>query len=491
VTLAELIEDLPVEEVRGDASVEITNLALDSRNVTPGTLFFALKGRKTDGAEFAGAAVEAGAVAVVAEDRLPIDVTQVWVRKARPFMAQLAARFFRNPSADLRVFGVTGTNGKTTTAFLMKHLSDRSNTRCGLVGTIESVIGGEPAPAVRTTPEAIDLQNLLAQMRDAGDRAVSMEVSSIALDQDRTGALQFDAGVFTNLTQDHLDYHGTMERYFDAKSLFFEQMEAETSKKARGIINLDDRFGKRLHDRFSKSSLPLLTYGQSVGCDFRAGGFRTTLTGSSFQLEARKRSFLVKTPLIGKFNVYNALAALTAAVSTGFDIRGCVQALAESPQVPGRLQRVEVPRNYQTFVDYAHTPDALENVAQAISQLKPSRFIIVFGCGGDRDRAKRPLMAQAAERYADWCIITSDNPRTEDPEEIIGETAKGMRNDNYETITDRKEAIQQAVEYAGSGDVILIAGKGHETYQEFADRTIDFDDVAVAKRAMEERRPEI
>jgi len=491
MTLAKLIEDLPVEEVRGNASVEVTDLALDSRKVKPGTLFFALAGRKTDGAEFAASAVEAGAVAVVAEKRLPIDGTQVWVRKARPFMARVAARFFGNPSADLRVFGVTGTNGKTTTACLMKHLADCSNTPCGLVGTIESVIGGEPAPAVRTTPEAIDLQSLLSRMRDAGDRAVSMEVSSIALDQDRTDAIQFDAGVFTNLTQDHLDYHGSMERYFEAKALFFEQMAAETSKKARAIVNLDDRFGKRLFDRFSKTNLQILTYGQSVGCDFRVGGIKTSTTGTTFQLEARKRSFFVRTPLIGKFNVYNALAALTAAVSTGFDLRGCVQALASAPQVPGRLQRIDLPRNYQTFVDYAHTPDALENVARTIADLKPDRFIIVFGCGGDRDRAKRPLMARAAERHADWCIITSDNPRTEDPEEIIRQTAAGMTSDRYEAIVDRKEAIQQAVEYAGAGDVILIAGKGHETYQEFADHTIPFDDADVARNAMEARRPEI
>jgi len=472
------------------ADPEISSLSYDSRRTVSGSLFFALPGAKTNGAEFAQQAAGKGAAAVVAESRIgDCGCPVVEVPDARAAMADIAAAFFGHPDRSLKCAGVTGTNGKTTTAFLLKHLMDSSSLRSGLIGTVKYVVGTEEIPAPRTTPESVDLQEMLARMREGGSKAVAMEVSSHALVQKRARGIEFDAAVFTNLTQDHLDYHRTMEAYFEAKALLFESLAAQTHKKGRAIINADDRHGHLLIERFGKK-LKTVTFGRGVGADFRASAIRFDGNGSVFHLDAKRKSFLVRMPLIGLFNIYNALAALAAAASCGVELRGAIAALASAPQVPGRVERVAGKRNFQVFVDYAHTDDALKNVLRTLKELKPARLITVFGCGGDRDRAKRPLMAAAAEEHSDWTVITSDNPRREDPEAIIADVEAGMRGTNFEKITDRERAIRHAIDLAAPGDIVLVAGKGHETYQEFADRRIAFDDVAVAGSAMANKKAE-
>lgn len=487
--LNRLLESAGLSPVLSDP--EIRSLAYDSRKVTPGALFFALPGSKTDGAAFAKDAVERGAAAVVAESALPgSSCPVIQVPSARSAMADLAAAFHQYPARSLKCIGVTGTNGKTTSVFLAKHLLDATSLRCGLIGTVKYVVGTQEIPASRTTPESVDVQELLDGMREVGCRAVAMEASSHALVQHRVRGVDFDAAVFTNLTQDHLDFHKTMEAYFEAKALLFEGLANQTSKKGRGIVNVDDRHGRLLADRFGKR-LKLLTLGRGQGVDFRASAIHSDGTGTRFQLDAKGKSYLVRMPLIGLFNVYNALGAIAAAAACGVEIRASVQALATAPQVPGRLERVPGKRNFQVFVDYAHTDDALRNVLRTLKELGPSRLITVFGCGGDRDRAKRPLMAAAAEEFSDWTVLTSDNPRSEDPEAILSDVEAGMRGDRYERVADRARAISHAIGLAGPGDIVLIAGKGHENYQEFSSGRIAFDDVAVAEKALLDRRVEV
>ena len=473
---------------QGLADPEITSLCYDSRQAEKGCLFFALPGNNHDGAAFAAQAAEKGAAAIVAEKSLPQnDCPLVIVSNARQAMADIASAFYSHPSLSLKTVGITGTNGKTTTAFLVKHLLDAAFMRCSLVGTVKYMVGDSEVPAPHTTPESIDLQSLMGDMIDSGSRAVAMEVSSHALVQDRVRAIEFDAAVFTNLTQDHLDYHGSMDAYYEAKALLFESLAHQKNKKARAIINADDRFGQKLVDQFSKK-IKILTIGRGVHADYRATSIRYDLNGTTFALEARGKSYLVRLPLIGLFNVYNAMGAIAAANACGVDLRNSIAALASAPQVPGRLERVPAKRHFQVFVDYAHTDDALRNVLRTLQELKPSRLITVFGCGGDRDRSKRPLMAAAAEELSDWVIMTSDNPRSENPDSILKEMQTGLRGKSHEIIPDRASAIHHAIQLAEAGDIVLIAGKGHEKYQEFSDRKVAFDDVAIATRAISEKK---
>ncbi|MEI6279393.1 MAG: UDP-N-acetylmuramoyl-L-alanyl-D-glutamate--2,6-diaminopimelate ligase [Verrucomicrobiae bacterium] len=486
--LAELLQSAGLPA--GLANPEITSLCHDSRRVTEGGLFFALPGQNTDGAEFINQAVANGAAAVVAGSCVadagrPI----IRVSDARAAMADIAAAFHGHPDRSLKCAGVTGTNGKTTTSFLIRHLLDSASLRCGLIGTVKYVVGGEEIPAPRTTPESVDLQDMLAAMRDAGGRAVAMEVSSHALVQHRVRGIAFDAAVFTNLTRDHLDFHRSMEEYFDAKSLLFEALAAQTEKKGRAIINADDRYGRQLIEKFGKR-LKVLTFGRGMGEDFRASAIRFDAAGATFQLDAKRKSFLVRLPMIGLFNIYNALGALAAAAACGVELRAAIAALAAAPQVPGRLERVTAKRNFQVYVDYAHTDDALRNVLRTLRALNPARIITVFGCGGDRDRAKRPLMAAAAEEFSDWTVLTSDNPRGEDPEAILRDIESGLRGSRHEKITGRETAIRHAIGLARPGDIVLIAGKGHENYQEFADRRVPFDDVTAARLALADKKSE-
>ncbi|HEY4639228.1 MAG TPA: UDP-N-acetylmuramoyl-L-alanyl-D-glutamate--2,6-diaminopimelate ligase, partial [Candidatus Udaeobacter sp.] len=360
-----------------------------------------------------------------------------------------------------------------------------------LIGTVRYEIADRILPATRTTPESLDVQELLAQMVSAGCKAAAMEVSSHALAQDRTRGLEWDVAVFTNLTQDHLDFHGTMENYFQAKAKLFTELAGQKQKtKPVAIVNVDDRYGQQLLGKLGKS-VAIITYGMGSRADFRASNYRAEFTGTSYQLDAHGKSYLVRLPLIGRFNVTNSIAALAAAEGLGINLRSAVLSLGKAPQVPGRLELVPAKRQFQVFVDYAHTPDALANVLKTLRELQPHRLITVFGCGGDRDRQKRPLMAEMADRLADYSIITSDNPRKEDPSAIIAETEKGFRSNHYEKIVDRTEAINRAVALAGPRDIVLIAGKGHENYQEFADYTIPFDDIQVARRAIEDHPVEL
>jgi UDP-N-acetylmuramoyl-L-alanyl-D-glutamate--2,6-diaminopimelate ligase len=472
----------------GLADPEIATLCHDSRAATPGCLFFALPGAKSDGSAFVAQAAALGAAAAVVERSLEDSgCPLVVVDNPRAAMADVAAAFHGHPDRPLKCVGVTGTNGKTTTTFIAKHLFDSVGMRCGLVGTVKYVVGDTELPAARTTPESLDLQRLLADMRDLGDRAVAMEVSSHSLIQDRVRGIEFDAAIFTNLTQDHLDYHGSMDAYFEAKARLFEALANQTVKKPRAVVNSDDRFGQRLLDRFSKR-IKTVTFGRNVHADFRASAIRQDLHGTRFALEARGKSYLVRSPLIGLFNVYNALGALAAAMTCGVELRRAIDALAAAPQVPGRLERVPARRNFQVFVDYAHTDDALRNVLQTLRECGPARLIAVFGCGGDRDRAKRPLMAAAGESLADLLILTSDNPRSEDPGAILAEMEKGLTRPTHEIIPDREAAIRRAIDLAAPGDIVLIAGKGHEKTQEFADRKIPFDDAVVAARAISDKK---
>lgn len=484
VPLSQLLSSTAILDANADPQMPVESLCYDSRRTTPGALFFALRGAKAMGSQFVAQAAELGATAVVSDAASSAcALPHIQVPDARLAMAEMASSFHGQPAEALKIMGVTGTNGKTTTAFLVKHLLDADQKRCGLLGTVKYCIGDEEIDAPRTTPESADLQDLLAQMVAAGSKAAALEVSSHAIVQHRVHGIAFDAAVFTNLTQDHLDYHKSMDAYFDAKASLFEGLRLGTKKKARAIVNVDDRYGRFLCDRLVRK-VPVLTYGRGPECDFRATDLKFDAAGTTFHLAGKGRSYLVRTPLIGVFNVYNTVAALAAVSAMGMELRAAVAAMAKAPQVPGRLERVPAKRSFQVYVDYAHTDDALRNVLRTLSELRPARIITVFGCGGDRDAAKRPLMAAAAEEYSDWCIVTSDNPRSEDPQRILAGVEKGFRHDRHEQIVDRAVAIHRAVELAGPGDIILIAGKGHETTQESATGKTPFDDVVVARRAI-------
>ncbi|PYL07650.1 MAG: UDP-N-acetylmuramoyl-L-alanyl-D-glutamate--2,6-diaminopimelate ligase [Verrucomicrobia bacterium] len=488
--LETLLGGLAVRQVIGRRDRAVESIAYDSRRVQRNGMFVALRGEKTDGNQFTAQAVEKGASVIVTEREESAAfagaATCVIIKNTRRALADLATIFYGRPAQRLKMAGVTGTNGKTTTSFLIKHICEKARLRCGLIGTVRYEIGERVLPATRTTPESLDLQELLALIANAGCRAASMEVSSHALAQKRTRGIEWDVAVFTNLTQDHLDFHGTIENYFEAKAKLFTQLgQQEKKREPIAVINIDDRYGEQLLDKIDKN-IAVVTYGMGVRAQFRASNYRIEFGGTSYRLDARGKSYLVRLPLIGRFNVANSMAALAAANSLGVNLRDAVTSLAKSPQIPGRLEIVPAKRQFQVFVDYAHTPDALLNVIKTLRELEPSRLLVVFGCGGNRDRQKRPLMAEVVERNADYAIVTSDNPRREDPAAIIADTEKGFRLHHYEKIVDRAEAIARAVELAHPRDIVLIAGKGHEAYQEFADRTVPFDDIQVARRAIED-----
>src|SRR5437870_5535970 len=488
--LETLLGGLAVRQVIGRRDRAVESIAYDSRRVQRNGMFVALRGEKTDGNQFTAQAVEKGASVIVTEREESAAfagaATCVIIKNTRRALADLATIFYGRPAQRLKMAGVTGTNGKTTTSFLIKHICEKARLRCGLIGTVRYEIGERVLPATRTSPESLDLQELLALIANAGCRAASMEVSSHALAQKRTRGIEWDVAVFTNLTQDHLDFHGTIENYFEAKAKLFTQLpQQEKKREPIAVINIDDRYGEQLLDKIDKN-IAVVTYGMGVRAQFRASNYRIEFGGTSYRLDARGKSYLVRLPLIGRFNVANSMAALAAANSLGVNLRDAVTSLAKSPQIPGRLEIVPAKRQFQVFVDYAHTPDALLNVIKTLRELEPSRLLVVFGCGGNRDRQKRPLMAEVVERNADYAIVTSDNPRREDPAAIIADTEKGFRLHHYEKIVDRAEAIARAVELAHPRDIVLIAGKGHEAYQEFADRTVPFDDIQVARRAIED-----
>ncbi len=484
--LKTLLAAIPVREIIGPSDRAVESIAYDSRRVQRNGCFVAMRGEKSDGHDFIGQAIEKGASVIVAErEEKHSRATCVVVENTRHALADLASTFYGFPARKLKLAAITGTNGKTTTTFLVKHICEKAGTRCGLLGTVRYEIGERVLPAGRTTPESLDLQELLAQIANAGCRAAAMEVSSHALALERTRGIEWDVAVFTNLTQDHLDFHGTMENYFASKAKLFTQLSKQAKKrKPVAIVNIDDRYGDQLLAKIDKK-ISVVTFGMGVHADFRASNYRKEFGGTSYQLDARGKSYLVRVPLIGRFNVANSLAALATANALGISLREAVLSLGKSPQVPGRLEMVPAKRQFQVFVDYAHTPDALLNVLKTLRELNPRRLIVVFGCGGDRDKQKRPLMGEVVDRNADHAIITSDNPRKENPDAIIADVEKGFRSDHFEKIVDRAQAIARAIELAQPRDIVLIAGKGHENYQEFADHTVPFEDIQVARRALE------
>ena len=436
----------------GPAGVEVVDLAFDNRLVTAGTLFFCVPGFTRDGHDFAPDAVARGAAALVVQRPLGLGIPEVVVDDVRAAMATVAARFAGDPTARLRVVGITGTNGKTTTAFIVRSLLEAAGISCGLLGTVMSVVGGTESEVKHTTPEAIDLQRTFAAMLAGGDSACAMEVSSHALELRRADAIHWAVAVFTNLTQDHLDFHPDMEAYFLAKRRLFEAAPVR-------ITNVDDPYGRRLADEFD-----CVTYGLT-----EAAGYGP--------------SRLPELPLPGHFNQLNALAALAAVEALGVTVPE--GALGRIPLVPGRFEPVDAGQPFTVVVDYAHTPDSLDNVLRAAREMTDGRVLCVFGCGGDRDRGKRPLMGEIAGRRSDVAILTSDNPRSEDPEAILDMVEAGMEGVLHERHVDRRVAIERAVVLAGPGDVVVIAGKGHELGQEFADgRKEAFDDRVVAAEAL-------
>ncbi len=470
---------MTVRDLLGEGpAVEIGGLAYDNRAVEPGTLFFCVPGFTRDGHEFAPDAVARGAAALVVARPLGLGVPEVQVADVRAAMAIAAARFHGDPTARLPVVGITGTNGKTTTAFLVRSLLEAAGRQCGLLGTVTSVVAGEHRPTVRTTPEAIDLQRTFREMLDGGDQACAMEISSHALELRRADGIHVAVAVFTNLTQDHLDFHETMDDYFDAKRRLFASPLTDVR-----VANLDDVYGRRLADEFAGT----VTFAIDAPADYRATGVRTGFAGTDCTFETPDGAVDVHVPLPGRFNVLNALGAWAAARALGAQPDVLAAALPDAERVPGRFEPVDEGQPFAVLVDYAHTPDSLENVLRAAHELAEARVIAVFGAGGDRDRGKRPLMGEIGARLADVCLVTSDNPRSEDPEAIIREILAGVGEDaaHVEHDADRRASIHRAVALAQPGDVVVIAGKGHEQGQEFADgRKEPFDDVAVAREAL-------
>jgi UDP-N-acetylmuramoyl-L-alanyl-D-glutamate--2,6-diaminopimelate ligase len=475
-------------EVSGAPDVPVTGIAYDSRHVAPGHVFVALKGLHTDGSFFIRQAVERGAAAVVSEQTLTgLPIPMLEVHDARAALAILAAEFFGHPSEKMRVVGITGTNGKTTTSYLVASIFEAAGVKCGVLGTVAYRIGSDVRESTHTTPEAPDVQQLLREMLDRGCGACAMEVSSHALSLRRVDAMTFSAGIFTNLTRDHLDFHGDMDSYFRAKRRLFEELPPG----APSLINMDDPRGAAVVD---VSARPV-TYAISQPADITPGPLAYSFDGLAFDIRTPRGTLQAKSKLVGRPNVYNILAAVSAAVALDLPFDAIEKGVQALDAVPGRFEVVSGPQDdIMVVVDYAHTDDALRNLLETARPLAHGRLITVFGCGGDRDRTKRPLMGAVAGRLSDVIVITSDNPRREDPGRIIEEVQRGITGDTRRTgsqlfaIVDRRAAIVKAIEVARPGDLVLLAGKGHEKYQIIGDASLLFDDVAVAREVLARRR---
>lgn len=481
--LRDLLRSVTPLEVVGNPEVEVSGIRGDSRRVRKGDLFVAARGGGADGHDFITEAVAAGAVAVVCERRgaVPQGTAVVRVADSHRALARLADAFHGRPSSRLKVVGITGTNGKTTTSLLVASILEAAGLPSGVIGTLAVRFGDREIPAANTTPSADDLQDALGRMVQAGMKAVAMEVSSHALQQGRVEGVEWDAAVFTNLTQDHLDYHRTMDAYFAAKRRLFEGLGAG-GKKATAVLNADDPRCTELR-RAVPEGVAVLFYGSAEKATVRAGEVETGLGGSRFTLRADAGEAEVRTRLFGAHNVANCLAAAAAGMALGADLGAVARGIAAVASVPGRLERVG--EDPAVFVDYAHTEDALRRALQALRPLTRGRLLLVFGCGGGRDRAKRPLMGRAAAELADFSLVTNDNPRFEEPEEIVDEILKGFgKKGGFEKVLDRRKAIGAALGMARAGDTVLLAGKGHETYQEARGVRNPFDDRTVARELM-------
>jgi UDP-N-acetylmuramoyl-L-alanyl-D-glutamate--2,6-diaminopimelate ligase len=486
--LREISRAVQPVRVEGSLDREITGLTCDSRQVMPGMIFIAVPGTHVDGHDFIPNAIDRGAAAIICERNgvLSPRATKIKVAHVRTALAQAAATFYGHPARRLKVIGVTGTNGKTTVAFMIKHILEVAGTRTGLIGTVRYEVGDRVVPAQRTTPEALEVQRLMAGMLNAQCTACVMEVSSHALEQQRVGEIEFDAAVFTNLTQDHLDYHGTMENYFAAKQKLFTPA-AHGRKRGAQIINIDDSFGVRLAQ--AGAAEVKLTYALHEHASIRATHIRLSKDCSRFHVETPAGSFACALPLIGRHNVYNALAAIGTALALEVPLDTLQAALGAVPAVPGRLENIACGQPFGVYVDYAHTDDALRNVLTTLREMTPGRLLLAFGCGGNRDAGKRPKMGRVAAELADFTLITSDNPRHEAAETIAAQIAEGyraVRPQGCAIELDRHRAIQEVIRQAGKGDTVLVAGKGHETYQEFEDTVIPFDDRVFARETLEE-----
>ncbi len=481
--LCKILEDTPYIDVVGDLDVEIDNMYYDSRQVTPNSLFFCIEGFKFDGHNFAAEAVERGARVLVVEKDIPVKtgVTKVFVRDSRLAMALMSANFFGRPAEKLKLIGVTGTNGKTTITYLMKGILEKAGLKVGLIGTITNMIGNRIVDSDRTTPESLDLQRFLSNMLDEGIDVVVMEVSSHSLSLKRVGGCHFDIGIFTNLTQDHLDFHGSVENYRAAKEELFKNSRI-------AIINMDDENGRIIAQNIGEN---IISYGISNGnCQVYARDIDITSRGVSFNLHLPDDRVRIDLNIPGIFSVYNALAAGAAAYCMDIGKDMIKAGLEGVYGVPGRFELLDTDTEYSIIIDYAHTPDGLENILKTAKGITTGRLITLFGCGGDRDREKRPMMGEVAGRYSDLCIITSDNPRTEDPISIIEDIIPGVQKTMcpYVTIEDRRTAIEYALREAKKGDVIILAGKGHENYQILKNKTIHFDEREVVDEILRKER---
>lgn len=464
----------------GRAGTDVSGIAYRSDAVRPGDVFFCIPGHRYDGHDYAADALSRGAVAIVCERTLGTDVPEIVVDDARRALALAAAAFHGHPSHHMDVVGITGTNGKTTTTYIMDSILRQAGRTTGLIGTVETRVAGERQPSSRTTPESADLQALLARMREAGVEAVSMEVSSHAIDLHRVDAVRFAVAAFTNLTQDHLDYHRTLDEYWSVKRRLFTDLEVGAR-----VVNVDDARGAGLAAALDD----VWTVGRADGAMVRAENERPAGDSTAFRLVTPEGEAEVILPLAGAYNVSNALVAAGSALALGIGFDALVRGLESAPQVPGRLERIDEGQPFVVLVDYAHTPDSLAKAITAVRGVTRGRVITVFGCGGDRDPEKRPLMGRAAGENSDIVVVTSDNPRSEDPVGIILRTEDGLKETSceYEVEVDRRAAIARAFAIAREGDAVLIAGKGHEDYQIFADRTIHFDDREVAREELRAR----
>ncbi len=476
--LTELLCNVDVEEIIGSEHLNITGIASNSRDVKAGNIFVCITGFKTDGHKYAEDAISKGAIAVIAEkDISNLGVTCIICKNTRLALAKTAATFYDYPYKKFKLIGITGTNGKTTTSYLVKSVLESMGKTVGLIGTNQNMIGNEIIPTKNTTPESLELMKLFDRMARQKAEYVVMEVSSHSLSLDRVTACEFDVATITNITRDHLDFHHTLENYTAAKGILY------TISKA-GVINADDKCADYMN-KISKCE-SMLSYGIKNDCDLRASEPELFENGVSFNLTYGEKSYKVELGIPGEFSVYNALSALGSLISAGIPIDDAIAGLKKARRVKGRVELVETGRDFSVIIDFAHTPDGLENVLKTIRSFCKGRIITVFGCGGDRDKGKRPEMGRIASEYSDFCVITSDNPRSENPETIIEEITDGIDSANceYKKIANRFEAIEYALDNAKANDVVLLAGKGHETYQILNDRTIDFDEREIVKKLL-------
>lgn len=491
-TLKDIISTLDVQQVQGNQNVSIQDITADSRAVKPNSLFIALDGATVDGHNYIDKAVDAGAVAVIVSKpvTVPADVCVITVDDTRQAMMVCVPYFFDYPANRMRMVGVTGTNGKTTTTHMIRHILKAQGFKVGVIGTVHIMIGDTSYPIHNTTPDVVDLQHILHQMVQENVEYCVMEVSSHALALGRVSGVEFDTAVFTNLTQDHLDFHKTFENYLAAKCKLFEQVSAPNQVKDNkgAVINIDDSYGYRVME---KTTAPTITYSTLGKGTLNASDVHMSTKNSQYTVNYKGESYPVSMNTTGLFNVYNTLAAIGACLQEGISMEAIDTALKTFSSVPGRFELIEEGQDFAVVVDYAHTPDGLQNILETAKVIKENRIIIVFGCGGDRDATKRPIMGRIAAEYGDKIYVTSDNPRTEDPVQIVKDVEVGVKEalregTSYEVIVDRREAINHAIHDAKAGDIVIIAGKGHENYQILKNETIHFDDREEARKALKE-----